>query len=159
MQKISRKKKIVATVATFALVGIGSGVAYAYWTSGGTGAATATTGTSASFTVTSDPATGGALTPGGVTDSIPFHVNNGTGNATAKLTAVAVTVANSDGTTWTSVSGCSAADYTVDTPAFTPGEIAGGAKIDGTVTLTMNDSTSTQDGCKLATVPLYFVAS
>src|SRR4051812_2750164 len=108
--KFSKKTK-AAVLAGVLTVGIAGG-AYAYWTTTGSGSGSATTGTSSVFAVTTDAATGSPLTPGGPTQTVAFHVaNNNSG--VQHLTAVAVTVANSDGSAWTAVNGCSAADYTV----------------------------------------------
>jgi hypothetical protein len=52
-----------------------------------------------------------------------------------------------------------ALDYTVGTPEISYGEIAGGSTVSGTVTITMNDLETPQDGCKNADVPIYFAAS
>lgn len=154
------KKRVIAVAAVATIAAIGGGVAYAYWTSTGTGTGSATTGTSTAFVVASSAATGGALTPGGPTDSVAFTVTN-PGTGSQNLSSVVVTVADSAGTAWTSVAGCSAADYTVGTPVITGGygQIAPAGVKSGTVTITMNNLGSNQDGCKLATVPLYFVAS
>ena len=148
------KALVVAGVITVAT----AGGAYAYWSSLGTGTGAASTGTSSAFVVTTDAASGGPLSPGGLTQTVAFHVQNAN-SGVQRLTSVAVTVAASDGSAWNAVSGCSAADYTVGTPSFTPGDVASGASTNGTVTITMKNLSSNQDGCKNATVPLYFSAS
>ncbi|CAN5207849.1 hypothetical protein BH09ACT5_BH09ACT5_09570 [soil metagenome] len=140
------------------IVGGGGAAAYAYWSSTGTGTGTATTGTSTVFTVTSEAPTGDALVPGGDSQSVAFTVDNPS-TASLALTSVVVTVAESDGTAWVSVPGCSADDYVIGTPVITYGTIAGGDQLDGTVTVTMTNTTANQDACQGATVPLYFVAS
>jgi hypothetical protein len=152
------KKKVIGVVATTAVVALGAGAAFAYWTSTGNGSGSATTGTSSLYTVASSAATGGPLTPGGPTQTVAFTVTNPS-TGVQHLNSVLVTVKNSDNTTWTSVSGCSSADYTVGTPAITYGDIAPGAVASGTVTVTMNNLVTSQDACKGATVPLYFAAS
>jgi hypothetical protein len=157
MRKISKTAKLAVAGVSVGTLAV-SGVAYAYWSTTGTGSGSATTGTSSVFAVTSDAATGGLLTPGGPTDTVAFHVKNNN-SGVQRLTAVAVTVANSDGTEWTAAPGCSAADYTVGTPSFTAGDIAAGATKDGTVTISMNNLGTSQDGCKGVTVPLYIAAS
>lgn len=151
-------KKITAIAAAGILTVATAGGAYAYWTTTGAGSGSATTGTSSAFVVTTNAATGGPLTPGGPSQTVAFHVQN-TNSGVQKLNAVAATVANTDGTTWSAVAGCSAADYTVGVPAFSVGDIAPGASVDGTVTITMNNLNANQDGCKLASVPLYVHAS
>ncbi len=151
------KHKTAAIVATAALGLATAGGAYAYWTTTGTGSGTATTGTSSAFQVATDAATGGPLTPGGPSQTVGIHVTN-TNSGVQHLTSVDVSVANRDGSAWTAVPGCSAADYTVGTPSFKAGDIAAGATSDGTVTVTMNNLGTNQDACKSVTVPLYVAA-
>ena len=155
---IAGKKRATVVAVTAALVLIG-GVAFAYWTSSGSGTGSGTTGTSTEFTVAGGAVTGPDLTPGGASQSVAFTVTN-TGTGSQDLTSVTAIVADENGDPWVSVpAGCTAADYTVGTPAITYGEIAGGGSVSGTVTLTMNNLTSNQDACKDLAVPLYFVAS
>ena len=157
MSKVAgRKKRIVITTA--AMLAVGGGAAFAYWTATGTGNTTTTAGTSSNFTISSTIA-GGALSPNGPTQTVTFVVTN-PGTGVQKLSAVAATVADTTGGAWTAVSGCSAADFTVGTPAFTITEIPASGTVTGTVTLQMIDRPGIdQNGCKGATVPLHFAAS
>ena len=154
----TRKNRLLAVVAAVALVAVGGGLAFAYWTGTGSGVGSATTGVSTTFDVTSDPPSGAALTPGGPAQTVDFTVTN-PGTGSQNLSSVVVTVANADGTAWVAVAGCSSADYTLGTPTITYGEVAGGTGVDGTVTVTMNDLTTDQDACQGVTAPLYFAAS
>jgi hypothetical protein len=157
MSKVTgRKKRVIITTA--AMLAIGGGAAFAYWSASGTGTGAASAGTNVNFTVASSTATGGALTPGGPTQAVAFTVTN-PGTGVQILNNVNVTVANPTGTAWTAVSGCSSADFTVGTPVITYGQIAPGGNIAGTVTVTMNNLSSNQDSCKNVTVPLYIAAS
>jgi hypothetical protein len=152
-----RKKRIIGT--TVALVAIGGGAAFAYWTASGTGSTAGSTGTSTNFTVTAT-LSGAALTPGGDAQTATFTVTNpGTGGQ--KLSSVVATVANPDGTPWTQVSGCSKDDFVVSASSITSAtEIEAGESVSGTVTLQMVDRPGiNQDGCKNKAVPLYFSAS
>jgi len=159
MYKHNAKNRRIAVFAVAAgLVLAGGGVAFAYWTSSGTGEGYATTGESEEFVLTSEDPTGAPLTPGGPSQSVAFTVANES-TATLNLANVTVTVANADGSAWTAVAGCSADDYTVGTPTIVYGPIAGGTDVDGTVTVSMANSDSNQDACQNADVPLYFVAS
>jgi hypothetical protein len=159
MKKLSKKnKRITAVIAAATVIAVGGGVAYAYWSSTGTGSGSAITGTSTGFTVASSAATGDPLTPGGPTETVAFTVTN-SGSGSQMLSSVAVTVAGPAGAAWTAVPGCSKLDYTVGTPVITYGQIAAAGVASGTVTVTMNNLDSNQDACKLAVVPLYFVAS
>jgi hypothetical protein len=158
MSKVTgRKKRIIITTA--AMLAVGGGAAFAYWTATGIGNTTASSETTSSnFTITST-VTGGALSPGGPTQTFTFVVTN-PGTGVQKLSAVAATVATTTGAAWTTVPGCSAADFTVGDPAFTAGEIAPNGTVTGTVTLQMKNLTGVdQNGCKGATVPLHFAAS
>jgi hypothetical protein len=152
------KKRLLSLVVAVAVVAAGGGLAYAFWTATGTGTGAATTGTSTDFTVTSDPATGAPLTPGGASQSVAFTVAN-TGTASQDLSSVVVTVADATGNPWTDPAGCSSADYTVGTPDVPYGELAGNTSVDGTVTVTMKNLATNQDDCQGVTVPLYFAAS
>jgi len=153
----ARRKRIAVVLVSAALVLGGGGAAFAYWTASGTGTGSAATGVSEDFSITSAAATGGPLSPDGPSQTIDFTVTND-GSGTQTLSSVVVTVANSDGTPWTAVAGCSAGDYSVSS-AIPYGDILAGADVDGTVTLTMVNSGSNQDACQGETVPLYFVAS
>src|SRR3954471_934949 len=85
MRKISRKL-VIGTAAT-AIVAAGAGVAFAYWTSSGTGTRTANTGSStAAITVHQT----GALTdmyPGDSAQNLVVKVEN-TGTSTAFINTV-----------------------------------------------------------------------
>lgn len=158
MSKVTgRKKRIIITTA--AMLAVGGGAAFAYWTATGIGNTTASSATASSdFTITST-VTGGALSPGGPTQTFTFTVTN-PGTGVQRLSAVAATVATTTGAAWTAVSGCSAADFTVGDPTFTAGDVAAnGGTVTGTVTLQMKNLGTSQDGCKGAVVPLHFVAS
>jgi hypothetical protein len=151
-------RRIIAVLAAVVIVGAGGGMAYAYWSSTGDAAGSATTGTSTAFVVTTLPATGAPLTPGGPAQSVAFTVANPS-TGSQNLSSVVATVANSDGSPWTAVTGCSAADYSVGTPDIVLGQIAPGGSVAGTVAVSMNNLSSNQDACKGVTVLLYIVAS
>lgn len=158
MSTTTRKKRITITaIVTAALVLGGGGAAFAYWTAQGTGTGTATTGDSTPFTVTSTTS-GLALTPGGPGQTVSFTVRN-PGTGSQYLTSVAVTVANLDGTPWTRVANCSASDYSITNVSVPNLQIASLGSFVGSATITMNNLNANQDGCKLASVPLYFSAS
>jgi hypothetical protein len=162
----------VLAVAIFAAVG-----AYAYFTSTGSGSGSASVGTSTAWQVNTDAASGGPLLPGGgagTYESIAYRVkNNSSGHQ--NLANVNVKVANSDGSPWVAVSGCSKNDFQLSVDGGTTwgaagasvddialaGNLAPGATTspDGQIVIRMIDSGSNQDGCKNATVPLYLYAS
>ena len=159
MQLLStRKRRRTAFVAAIAAVAIGGGIGYAFWSATGEGAGNATTGFNAGFTVASTPPTGDALSPAGPAQSVAFTVTN-PGDGTQALTDVTVTVANADGSAWIATPNCSAADYAVTTPVIVYGPVAGAGVVNGTVSISMNETGVNQDACQGVDVPLYFVAS
>jgi hypothetical protein len=151
-----RKRIIIAFVALFSLAGVG--IAFAYWTSSGSGDGTATTGESTAFEITVDPAVG-TIAPGNAGQTVDFHVANPSDDA-QYLSDVTATMADADGTAWVPPEGCDIADFTVDMTSPAPsGDIAGGNSVDGTVTVTLTNTTENQDACQGQTVPLHFVAA
>lgn len=157
MSKVAgRKKRIIITTA--ALVAIGGGAAFAYWTATGTGTGQASAGQTVAFKVASTPATGDALTPGGPTQSASFSVKN-ENTGTQILANVTAKVANADGSAWVAIPGCSAADFAVGTPEITKGQIAAGTTVSGTVSIQMVNRDANQNACQNVTVPLFFEAS
>jgi hypothetical protein len=168
----TRNKSLAAAAAVLAFVAVGGGVANAASTTKGTGSHGVTksvkTITSSiglmsvsdstwSFDVVTGPVTGGPLTPGGLPESVAFTVSNDS-TTLQLLTSVTVSVANPDGSAWTSVPGCSSLDYVV-LPTITVGLIPVGGYILGSVTVTMNLLGTDQSGCNLATIPLHFATS
>ena len=170
--KFIKTKKGLALLAVLAVVAISAVGAFAYFTTTGTGTGTASVGTSTAWTVgESGIPSGGPLYPDhtigtGHIQTDGYTVTN-PGSGSQNLTSVAISVANDDGSPWTSGT-CSASDFSVGgapvgatyTDTALAGDFtAGQSKTTGTVTVQMIDSGSNQNDCKNATVPLYFVAS
>lgn len=151
MPRITRKKYGVIAAATAILLLVG-GIAYAYWTSTGSGNGTATTGTSSDWEVTIDSINTADLSPAGPTKTISFHVKNNNSGVQNLQNTVASVVDTSN-------SGCTTADFAVGTTAITYGNVASGATVDGTFTLQMVETGSNQDACKNVTVNLKVDAS
>ena len=161
---LSKKRVVLAAIVTVALA-IASGVAYAYFTSTSTGSGSATVGDSTPWTVTAATATGGPLTPGGLSQSVVYTVKNeSTGNQ--HLANVAIKVADADGLPWASGS-CTAGDFAINSAAAgatandtsKAGTIAPGGEVSATITLKMVNLDAPQDDCKNVDVPLYLSAS
>jgi hypothetical protein len=156
-----RKKRIIITTA--AMLAVGTGAAFAYWSGTGTTSATAGAGKSVPFKVSSTVSAGlGRMTPGGPSQSAEFTIKN-ENTGVQNLSGLVVKVANADGTPWTSVKGCSADDFEVSPPAFNIGQgigqIAANTTVSGTVSIQMVNLDRNQDGCQGVFVPLYFAAS
>ena len=152
--KFTRKR--AAAIATgAALTFIVGGVAFAYWSTTGSGTGSAATGTVVGVTIqaTSAPVTG--LYPGGPAQNVSGNFDNpNDGSVYIKQVTVAVDPAWSAGTTLP----CTAADFTVTQPSANNAEIAKGAGVGawGTATIKMNNLSTNQDSCKSVTVPLVF---
>ncbi len=151
----------LAAIAAAAIAVVGG---YAYWTSTGSGSGSVTVGTDTPWQVDTAAASGGPLTPGGPVETVGYTVtNNSTGNQA--LAGVTVSVANSDGSVWSSGS-CSAADFSVNgAPAGTSAyhtalaqTFGPGASDSASVTVQMVDTGVDQNDCRGLTVPLRFVA-
>lgn len=150
MARMTKKKyAIVAGVSAVALTG---GVAFAYWTSTGSGTGSATTGTSTAWDVQVDDVDLDNLTPGGPTNTIGFSVQNDNSGVQNLANTVASVVDTSD-------PGCGPADFDVSATTITYGDVAPGATVNGTFTVQMVNTASNQDACKGVTVNLKVDAS
>ena len=76
MKKHLSKKRVVLAAIVVVALGIASGVAYAYWTAGGTGPGSATAGTTSSITVTQTNAAITDLYPGGPVKALSGKFTN-----------------------------------------------------------------------------------
>lgn len=165
--KFIKSKKGLALLATLAVAAVAAFGAYAYFTSSGNGSGSGKVGSDTAWQVDTSAYTGGPLYPGAGSESIAYTVtNNNPGSQ--ELNSVDISVANADGSPWTSGT-CSAADFSVDgaaagaTATDTYGgptnDLASGANAGGTITLTMVDTGANQNDCRSVTVPLYLSAS
>lgn len=134
---------------------LGGGVAFAFWTSSGSGSGTAVAGDTGSVTITqdlTDPITG--LYPGGPGQDIVIDIANPNASDVT-IGAVNATVSS------TSNVGCTADDFLISGPVYPGGTIAGGAtqSASGATISMINDLARNQDACKGVTVTLAFAAS
>jgi hypothetical protein len=155
-------KRVAVLIAATVLLA-GGGIAYAYWTAGGSGAGTATTGTNIPITANQTTLITG-LAPGVAAQTISgTFTNTNTGPAyVGTVTASIGSVAKAGGAPGT----CDATDYTLASPAMTvnaevPAGTAQGAWTGATIAF--NDKTGVngvnQDACKGATVTLSYAIS
>lgn len=157
-KKISRLRKRLIIALAAVLTIAGAGIAFGYWTSIGSGSGSATTGTSGTFTITSQPAVG-TIAPGNPGQTVGFTVTNSTANS-QYLTAVSVSMASATGVPWEPTGGCLVTDYTAAvTTAPAAGDIAPGGSVTGTVTVTLANTAVNQDACQGQEVPLRIQAS
>lgn len=170
-----RKRYVIPSIgAVVALAG--TGVAYAYFTSTGSGTASAQVGTASNWVIKTagpsaintsylypDPTIGGTNV-----QTIGYTVTN-PGKGDQNLTSVRISVANSDGSAWSVQTNpndppCEASDFSINGGAvgvpevdtslagtYTPGQTR-----TGSVTIEMIDNGHNQDNCQGVKVPLYF---
>ena len=188
MKRISKRTAVLLAVASAAVIAAVG--AYAYWTTTGTGQGSATTGTDTKWAVTTDAATvANALTPGGPSQTVAYHVKNNSTGVQA-LFNVNVQIATSSNTDPTSTPGvwssqgnlskpeCNKGDFELSVDGTTwaaagdpiddtelAGDVASGATVDGTFYIRMINKPSSggagnnQDNCKSVSVPLFLDAS
>jgi hypothetical protein len=147
------KKKVVTLVAAALLVG-GASAAYAYWTAGGTGDGSATTGTSSAITVNQTSPING-LSPGSGPQSLSGDFDNSNSGAVF-VTSVSVTVSSTDS------AGCGPTDYTIGGAAVVGAQVPSGVGVGSWSGLTIqfnNKPGVNQDACKGAVVALAYTSN
>jgi hypothetical protein len=151
------KRGIVVGATTVALVG--GGVAYAYWTTSGSGTGSAATSAGAANLAIAQTSTISNMYPGDGPQTIAGTVTNNASNSAyvAKVTVSITSVTQAQGATGT----CDASDYTLSSPDMAIGkDVAAGASTSFSgATIQFNNKASNQDGCKGATVNLAYAAS
>jgi hypothetical protein len=120
-----------------------SGVAFAYFTSGGSGSGSATVGSTSAVQISNDtPA--GQLYPGGSAVSVSVHLHNpGSGNEYIGTVSGSVEDNGS----------CLGSWFTVAPKAYNA-EVNAGATNDTTTTISMSDSGGNQDACQGKTLTI-----
>ncbi|HVY11916.1 MAG TPA: hypothetical protein VHB18_17395 [Mycobacteriales bacterium] len=148
MHKISNKKKAAAVLGAGAMAVAGSGVAFAYWTQGGSGTGAAVTGSTSNVTVVSTTPTSSLYPGGSVALSGKFDNPN---PGSVRIGTVTATVG-------TLPEGCVSGDFSISGTAAVNAEIPTGSNVGSWsgITLSMNDTGVSQDACKTATIPVTF---
>jgi hypothetical protein len=162
------RKTLIATLAVSTVIVVGGGIAFAYWSTTGSGTGTVGVGTNTAVVVTQDGSPGG-LVPGGAAQPIDFTVTNPSATTPVQIRTVVIGFGSGF------VAGCSAADFVLVQPSKpsvgTPLALAAGASLSFTsvgsatataptgATIAMVNSASNQDGCKSSSVPLSFTVS
>jgi hypothetical protein len=144
MQRLISKRVLIPFVAIAALAI--AGIAYAYFTSSGTGSGTATVGSIGDVTI-DDVVITGTLYPDGPAATVEFTVNNPT-DAPVKVGAVVA-----DGVTGLT-GNCLADDFTFADVAV-GAEIAAGGSYDGSGELSLANTSANQDDCQGASPVLH----
>jgi hypothetical protein len=149
MKKFFGKKRTLALAVVVVLAV--AGAAIAYFTSSGSGTGTASVGSSTAFTVSVSSDSSHGLYPGAGSENLAYSVHNGSsGNQNLSGTsAVVAQDTNGDVTSGgSSVAGCKASWFTAVNNGPTPANLAGGATVNGSVDVSMQDSGTNQDACQ-----------
>jgi len=158
MNKLPRKRLVV--IVTAALLLTGGGIAFAYWSAGGSGTGSATTGTNVPITAVQTSTISG-MAPGDSAQTLSGNFNN-TNTSPVYVTNVVASISSVTQAVG-AVGSCDATDYTLASATMTVNAevAAGSAKGAWTgATIKFNDKPSTnQDGCKGATVNLAYVVN
>lgn len=156
-----RNKSFAALIGAVMVV-VFAGVAFAYWTAGGSGSGTAATGTNTTM-IANQLTTVTAMGPGDSPQNLSGDFTNSSDGPVYvnSVTASISGVVKADGVSGT----CDETDYSLVNPVSTvneevpvgPGVGAWGAT--DTPTIQFNNKTTIQDACKGATVYLSYVIS
>ncbi len=151
--KISfRKRRLVPVGLAFLALALASGVAFAYWTAGGTGTGNGGAAAGVSNLTITQVGSLTAMYPGDGAQTIHVTIANGS-TQSVHVTSVSASV------TSTSNVGCTSADFTVGAAAALNIDIAAGASavnVTGPTIHFFNDPARNQDACKGVTVNLAY---
>jgi hypothetical protein len=155
------KRRIAATIAiTAILVGGGGAAAIAYWSAGGAGTGSATTGTSTSITAVQTSTVSG-ITPGSAAQTLTGNFTNANSAATY-VTSVTASISSVVKAGGAPAGSCTVADYTLSGAVMAVGATIPVGTAQGSwtgATLAFNNTAANQDGCKGATVNLAYAVS
>lgn len=158
MRFFTRKKVVV--FAGIAAIGLGGGVALAYWTTGGSGSGSAATGTTSNIVVNQ---TGSAITGmyPGATAALSGNFTNTINPGSVYITAVTANVTTFSAQADATKPACTQADFTITGTAPVGAEVAHGTGVGSWsgLTLTFVDGAGNQDNCKSITVPITYTAN
>lgn len=159
----TRKRKVAAGFAIGLVAGM-AGIASAYWTQGGSGAGSASTGTTVNVVVNQTSTVSG-LYPGGSSQALSGNFSNPNPGSVEVGTVTAVVDPSFSAQGNPGMPACTAADFTISGSAVVDAEIPAGTNVGswgsgGTLTIAMNDLTTNQDNCKsLVSIPIDYTVS
>jgi hypothetical protein len=151
--KLFKSKKAVAIGLAAGLAIGASGAAFAFWTQGGSGTGSASTGTTTDITV-NELVSAADLYPGGPAQALSGDFDNPNPGTTSIGTVTAAL--------GTLPSGCVAADFTIDNSGATGStSLSQGTGVGSWsgITIQMNETGVNQDLCKSQTIPLVYTLS
>src|SRR4051812_30496106 len=129
--KRTRRARRIAVVSVAALaVAAGGGVAYAYWTAGGSGTGSATTGTTEAL-VAHQTSTVSAMFPGDSAQTLSGNFDNGN-SGPIFVTSVVASIASVTDAGGDAITGCGTSDYSLTNATMAVGHpVAKGNGVDG----------------------------
>ncbi len=152
-----KNKKLAIVTGTVLVLG-GTGIAYAYWSAGGSGTGSATTGTNVAISVHQTSTVSG-MAPGDSAQTLSGNFNN-TNTGPVYVTSVTASIASVVKASGAPDGACTAADYSLANAVMTVGAEVPAGTAQGAwtgATIKFNNSASVnQDGCKGATVNLTY---
>jgi hypothetical protein len=154
-------KRVAVLIAAVVILG-GGGIAYAYWTAGGSGTGTAATGTTATITANQTTVITG-LAPGVAAQTISGDFTNTTNPGPVYVGTVTASIASVVKHPNAVAGTCDENDYTLASAAMTVNaEVPVGTNVGAWTgaTIAFNDKPlNNQDACKGATVNLAYAIS
>ena len=155
--KTKRRTKVVALTAALVLAG---GAAFAWWTAGGSGTGSATTGNVTALTVVQTSTITG-LAPGLTAQTLSGNFNN-PNSGPVYVASVTVSISSVTKAVGAPAGTCDATDYTLSNATMTVGTQVPAGNAQGAwtgATLAFNNKAVNQDACKGATVNLAYTAA
>ena len=155
--QLSRKKKTFIAVA--AVAALSGGSALAYWTQGGTGSGSATTGTTTPITVNQTNAAITNLYPGGTPVALSGDFTNGNSSAVT-ISSVTAVVRSFSAQTNSSKPACTAADYAIGgSAAGSPVPVGTNVGTWSGLTVALSNGAGNQDNCKGVVINIDYTAN
>ena len=152
-------KKSIAIFSAAVLAIAGTGVAFAYWTSSGSGEGTAATGDAVTNLTIVQTSTVTDLRPGGAAQPLTGNFTNAAGNGPVYVTTVTASIGDIT-QAGGAVGACTADDYTLASAVMDVGvqvpEGTGVGAWSGATIAFNNSATVNQDGCQGATVQILY---
>ncbi len=154
------KRRVTKVVALTAALVVAGGAAFAWWTAGGSGTGSATTGNVGALTVVQTSVVTG-LAPGLPAQTLTGKFNN-PNSSPVYVTSVTASISSVTDTSGGTIAGCNATDYTLASATMPVGAEVPAGTAQGSwtgATLAFNNKASNQDACKGAVVHLAYSAS
>jgi hypothetical protein len=159
MNRLPRKRLVVIVTAVLLLTG--GGIAFAYWSAGGSGTGSASAGTTVAITANQTSTVTG-MAPGDSAQTLSGDFDN-PNSGPVYVTSVVASISSVDKAVGAPAGTCDATDFTLANATMTvDAEVASGTGVGSWTgaTIQFNDKAGTnQDACKGATVNLAYTVN